>query len=122
VVAYALAGRIDLDFHLQPIGTGKDGKPVFLRDIWPSAREVDEAVRTNVKSEMFRKTYEHVFDGDERWKGLPVPAGDRFVWEPGSTYIRQAPYFDGMPAQPGPIQDIASARVLCLLADSIAST
>jgi aconitate hydratase len=119
VVAYALAGRIDLDFHLQPLGTGKDGKPVFLRDIWPSSREVDETVRTNVKSEMFRKTYARVFEGDERWQGLPVPAGDRFVWEPGSTYIRQAPYFDGMPAQPGPIRDIAGARVLCLLADSI---
>ena len=119
VVAYALAGRIDIDFHLQPIGEGKDGKPVFLRDIWPSAKDVDDTVRTNVKAEMFRKTYEHVFDGDERWKDLPVPAGDRFVWEPDSTYIRRAPYFDGMPAEPGPITDITGARVLCLLADSI---
>ena len=119
VVAYALAGRIDLDFHLQPLGEGNDGKPVFLRDIWPSAREVDEAVRTNVKSEMFRKTYAQVFEGDARWKDLPVPAGDRFVWEPDSTYIRRAPYFDGMPAQPGPVQDITGARVLCLLSDSI---
>ena len=119
VVAYALAGRIDLDFHLEPIGTGKDGKPVFLRDIWPSAREVDETVRTNVKSEMFRKTYAQVFDGDERWKSLPVPAGNRFVWEPDSTYIRKAPYFDGMPAEPGPVRDIQDARALCVLGDSI---
>ena len=119
VVAYALAGRIDLDFHLQPIATGKDGAPVFLRDIWPSAQEVDQTVRAHVKSEMFRKTYAQVFEGDERWKGLPVPAGNRFEWEPESTYIRQAPYFDGMPEQPRPVQDIAGARVLCLLADSI---
>jgi aconitate hydratase len=80
---------------------------------------VDQTVRANVKSEMFRRTYAQVFEGDERWKGLPVPAGDRFVWEPESTYIRKAPYFDGMPEQPGPVQDIAGARVLCLLADSI---
>ncbi len=119
VVAYALAGRIDLDFHLQPIGAGKDGKPVFLRDIWPSAKEVDETVRTNVKSEMFRRTYAQVFEGDERWKGLPVPAGNRFEWEPDSTYIRRAPYFDGMPVQPGPVRDILDARALCVLGDSI---
>jgi aconitate hydratase len=119
VVAYALAGRIDIEFHQQPLGTGKDGRPVFLRDIWPSTKEVDEVIRTSIKSAMFQKTYAEVFQGDERWRGLPVPEGDRFAWEPDSTYIRRAPYFDGMPAQPKPIADIRGARVLCLLGDSI---
>ena len=119
VVAYALAGRIDIEFHTEPLGTGKDGKPVFLRDIWPSNKEVDEVIRTSIKSAMFQKTYAQVFEGDERWRGLPVPEGDRFAWEPDSTYIRRAPYFDGMPAQPKPIADIRGARVLCLLGDSI---
>src|SRR5437660_5224912 len=119
VVAYALAGRIDLDLQSEPLGTGKDGKPVYLRDIWPSAREVDEVIRASIKSTMFHKQYGEVFTGDERWRGLPVPAGDRFAWEPNSTYIRRAPYFDGMPPTPGPVTDIQGARVLCLLADSI---
>ena len=119
VVAYALAGRIDIEFHTQPLGTGKDGKPVFLRDIWPSNKEVDDVIRTSIKSAMFRTQYSEVFKGDERWSGLPVPAGDRFAWEPDSTYIRRAPYFDGMPAAPAPIEDIRAARVLCLLGDSI---
>jgi aconitate hydratase len=119
VVAYALAGRIDIDFHLEPIGRGKDGKPVFLRDIWPSAREVHETVERTIKSEMFFKTYSHVYDGDERWKGLPIPKGERFAWGKGSSYIRRPPYFDGMPDKPAPLKDIADARVLCLLGDSI---
>ncbi len=119
VVAYALAGRIDLDLQTEPLGTGKDGKPVYLRDIWPSAQEVDELIRSSIKSAMFHKEYGEVFKGDERWSGLPVPAGDRFAWEPDSTYIRRAPYFDGMPPTPGPIRDIRGARVLCLLGDSI---
>jgi aconitate hydratase len=119
VVAYALAGRIDVEFHNQPLGTGKDGKPVFLRDLWPSAKEVDEVIRRSIKSAMFHKTYAEVFTGDERWKGLPVPEGERFAWEPSSTYIRRAPYFDGMPAEPAPVRDIRGARVLCLLGDSI---
>src|SRR5213083_624382 len=122
VVAYALAGRIDLDLQHEPLGTGKDGKPVYLRDIWPSAREVDDVIRTSIKSAMFRTQYSEVFKGDERWSGLPVPAGDRFAWEPDSTYIRRAPYFDGMPAAPAPIEDIRAARVLCLLGDSITAT
>jgi len=113
VVAYALAGRIDLDL------TGKDGKPVYLRDVWPSAKEVDQLVRSSIKSAMFHKQYGEVFHGDERWRGLPVPAGERFAWEPDSTYIRRAPYFDGLPRTPGPVQDIRGARVLCLLGDSI---
>ena len=119
VVAYALAGRIDIDLQHDPLGTGKDGKPVFLRDIWPTTREVDEVVRTSIKSAMFRKSYGEVFTGDDRWRGLPVPAGDRFAWEPDSTYIRRAPYFDGMPAAPAPIRDITGARVLAVLGDSV---
>ena len=119
VVAYALAGRIDIDLQQDPLGTGKDGKPVYLRDIWPSAREVDELIRTSIKSTMFKRTYAEVFQGDERWNGLPVPEGDRFAWDPQSTYIRRAPYFDGMPKSPAPITDITGARVLCLLGDSI---
>ena len=119
VVAFALAGRIDIDLHVDPLGTGADGKPVFLRDVWPSAKEVDDLVRKNIKSAMFTKSYADVFAGDERWNGLPVPAADLFVWEAASTYIRRAPYFDGMPPVPGPIADIRGARVLCHLGDSI---
>ena len=119
VVAYALAGRIDIDFHNEPLGTAKDGTPVFLRDIWPSEKEVADVIARSIQSSMFRKSYAKVFEGDERWRGLPVPEGDRFGWEPSSTYIRRAPYFDGMPKEPGPIRDITGARVLCLLADSI---
>jgi len=119
VVAYALAGRIDLDLQTDPLGTGKDGKPVYLRDIWPSAKEVDDLIRSSIKSAMFHKEYGEVFAGDARWRDLPVPVGDRFAWEPASTYIRRAPYFDGMPKTPGPITDIRDGRILCLLADSI---
>jgi aconitate hydratase len=119
VVAYALAGRIDIDLQKDPLGTGKDGKPVFLKDVWPSTKEVDELIRSSIKSSMFRKSYADVFRGDERWSSLPVPAGDLFAWDQQSTYIRRAPYFDGMPESPGPIGDIRSARVLCLLGDSI---
>ncbi|PYP13877.1 MAG: aconitate hydratase AcnA [Gemmatimonadetes bacterium] len=118
VVAYALAGRIDIDFHKEPLGIGLNG-PVFLRDIWPSTKEVAEVISKSIQSSMFRKSYAQVFDGDERWRGLPVPEGDRFAWESTSTYIRRAPYFDGMPAEPGPVRDIRGARVLCLLGDSI---
>src|SRR5437879_11822450 len=118
VVAYALAGRIDIDFHNEPLGIGMGG-PVFLREIWPSAQEVADVIGRSIQSSMFRKRYGKVFEGDERWRGLPVPEGDRFAWEPTSTYIRQAPYFDGMPKEPGPVGDIRGARVLCLLGDSI---
>ena len=119
VVAYALAGRIDLDLQRDPLGTGKDGKPVYLSDIWPTAKEVDDLVRSSIKSSMFEKSYGEVFTGDERWRSLPVPAGDRFAWEPDSTYIRRAPYFDGLPPNPAPIRDITGARVLAMLGDSI---
>ncbi|HUL48748.1 MAG TPA: aconitate hydratase AcnA [Gemmatimonadales bacterium] len=119
VVAYALAGRIDIDFEREPIGTGAGGNPVFLRDIWPSPRDVDALVRTSIKSTMFRQEYSEVFQGDARWAALPVPGGDGFAWDGSSTYIRRAPYFDGMPRNPGPVKDIRRARVLCLLGDSI---
>jgi aconitate hydratase len=119
VVAYALAGRIDIDIQTDPLGTGTDGRPVYLRDLWPTAKEVDDMIRTAVQSSMFRQTYKEVFTGDERWQGLPVPEGDVFAWDPASTYVRRPPYFDGMPAAPGPIRAITGARVLCLLGDSI---
>ncbi len=119
VVAFALAGRIDLDLHRDPLGTDREGKPVFLADIWPSTQEVDEVIRRSIKSAMFQQSYGDVFRGDERWNGLPVPEGDLFAWEPDSTYIRRAPYFDGMPEAPGPVVDIRGARVLALLGDSI---
>jgi aconitate hydratase len=119
VVAYALAGRIDLDMQAEPLGTGKNGKPVFLRDVWPTAREVDEVIRSSIRSAMFTKSYGEVFKGDERWNTLPVPAGERFDWDPSSTYIRCAPYFDDLPKDPPPPSDIVGARVLALLGDSI---
>jgi len=119
VVAYALTGRIDIDLKTEPLGTGKDGKPVYLKDIWPTAREVDETVKRSIRSTMFQKSYGDVFKGDERWQGLPVPSGERFAWEPDSTYIRRAPYFDGMALTPGAIPDIRAARVLAVLGDSI---
>ncbi len=119
VVAYALAGRIDIDFEREPIGKGTGGKPVFLRDIWPSSREVEALVRGSIQSTMFRQEYSEVFKGDARWAALPVPGGERFAWDSSSTYIRRAPYFDGMPRVPGPVKDIHHARVLCMLGDSI---
>jgi aconitate hydratase len=118
VVAFALAGRIDVDLRLDPIGNGKDGKPVYLADIWPSQREVDEAVR-QISSDMFRKSYADVFAGDEHWRSLPVPHGATYKWDRNSTYIRRAPYFDDMPGKPGAVADITNARVLAVLGDSV---
>jgi aconitate hydratase len=119
VVAFALAGRIDIDLYTEPLGTGKDGKDVFLKDVWPTAQEVAETVRKSVRSEMFIKGYAEVFTGDERWNSLKVPEGDRYAWDPASTYIKRAPYFDGMLKQPAAVADIANARVLAVLGDSI---
>ena len=119
VVAYALAGRMDLDLLTEPLGQGRDGRPVLLKDIWPSAAEVAETVEKALHPEMFGKEYGAVFEGDERWKGLPVPQGELYEWDETSAYIRRAPYFDGMPRVPGPVADIAGARVLAFLADSI---
>jgi aconitate hydratase len=119
VVAFALAGRIDTDLRKDSLGKGKDGKPVYLADIWPTQREVEEVVEHSVTAEMFSKSYAEVFAGDERWRGLNVPKGQTYAWEKDSTYIRRAPYFDDMKLQPSPIADIHSARVLAVLGDSV---
>jgi len=119
VVAYALAGRMDIDLYGEPLGTAQDGTPVFLKDIWPTTREVAETVERAVRPEMFAKEYGAVFDGDARWNALPVPEGDLYAWDPKSTYIKRAPYFDDMAKAPAPAGDIAGARVLLLLGDSI---
>jgi aconitate hydratase len=119
VVAYALAGHMDIDLLNEPLGRGRDGEPVFLRDIWPTQQEVDEAVRTSVQSEMFRQRYSEVFKGDERWNSMPTPGGHLYHWDPESTYVRNPPYFEGMPAEPAPLADIAGARVLAVLGDSV---
>ncbi|HWN42446.1 MAG TPA: aconitate hydratase AcnA, partial [Thermoanaerobaculia bacterium] len=119
VVAYALAGRIDIDLLNEPLGTGKDGQPVFLRDIWPTRMEVDETVLRGLRAEMFQKEYADVYAGDERWNGLDVPEGATYAWDPESTYVRLPPYFTDMPAEPAPVQDVKGARVLGLFADSI---
>jgi aconitate hydratase len=119
VVAFALAGRIDTDLRKDAIGTGKDGKPVFLADLWPTQREVEEAIQQSVTSEMFSKSYAEVFEGDERWRGLAVPKGQTYAWEKDSTYIRRAPYFEGMKIKPSPVEEIKGARVLAVLGDSV---
>jgi len=119
VVAFALAGRIDIDLRKDPLGKGKDGKAVYLADIWPSQREVEQSVSSAITSEMFRKSYAEVYSGDERWRSLPAPKGETYAWEKDSTYIRQAPYFDEMTIQPSPIEDIKNARVLAVLGDSV---
>ncbi|HEX5032042.1 MAG TPA: aconitate hydratase AcnA [Candidatus Eisenbacteria bacterium] len=119
VVAFALAGRIDVDLGTEPLGQGKDGKPVFLRDVWPSRKEIEDTIRTAVKSETFRSTYKDVYTGDETWRTLPVPEGDRYAWEPGSTYVKLPPYFDGMERTPKPVTEITGARVLAFLGDSV---
>jgi len=119
VVAYSLAGRIDVDLHNEPLGTGRDGKPVYLRDIWPTQQEVSETMGRAVRSEMFHKEYGEVFTGDEHWRALPVPEGDLYQWDPSSTYVKNPPYFVDMSRQPSPITDIKNARVLAVLGDSI---
>ena len=119
VVAYALAGHISQNFDKDPLGQGKDGKPVYLRDIWPSQKEVSDTVNACIDSAMFQKTYATVSDGDANWRNLKFPLGETYGWEPDSTYIRKAPYFDGMPATPKPVSDIADARVLAVLGDSV---
>ena len=119
VVAFALAGRIDVDLRKDAIGKGKDGKPVYLADLWPSQAEVEQAMAGAISSEMFRKSYAEVYSGDERWRGLPIPKGETYAWEKESTYIRQAPYFDDMALKPSGIEDIKGARVLAVLGDSV---
>ena len=119
VVAYALAGRMDIDLLKEAIGTDKEGKKVFLKDIWPSQQEVQETVSKYVRSDMFQKQYAEVFEGDENWRTLPVPEGEIFNWDESSTYIKRPPYFDAMVDPSGPITDFASLRVLAMLGDSV---
>ncbi|HXP18464.1 MAG TPA: aconitate hydratase AcnA [Streptosporangiaceae bacterium] len=119
VVAYALAGTMDIDLTSDPIGTGADGRAVYLADIWPSQAEIAAVVRDSVAAEMFTRSYADVFAGDERWQELDVPPGDVFAWDERSTYVRRPPYFDGMPADPAPVTDITGARVLAMLGDSV---
>jgi aconitate hydratase len=119
VVAYALAGTMDIDLNNEPIGNGSDGKPVFLKDIWPTAREIQESMAANINSAMFKKGYASAFAGDQNWNALKVPEGEIYQWEPTSTYVRNPPYFDGMTMTPGAVADIRGARVLALLGDSV---
>jgi aconitate hydratase len=119
VVAYALAGRMDIDLTSEPLGVDPSGTPVYLRDIWPSERELQEAMVRSVRADMFRESYASVFEGDERWRALPAPDGQRFQWDEKSTYIRHPPYFEGLTRTPAPVDDILGARVLALLGDSV---
>jgi aconitate hydratase len=119
VIAYALAGRMDVDLLAEPIGRGDDGRDVFLRDIWPTSAEVDATMQAAVGGDMFRRTYADVYKGDEHWRGLDTPAGDIFAWDEASTYVRRAPYFDGMGADAGAVEDVAGARCLVVLGDSV---
>src|SRR5436309_1850210 len=119
VVAYAIAGRIDIDLTTEPLGQDREGRDVFLRDLWPAAAEVAELVRQGVHGDGFRSTYADVFTGDERWAELPVPTGALFAWDPESTYVRRPPYFDGMAPEASPIGDIQGARCLVMLGDSV---
>jgi aconitate hydratase len=119
VVAYALAGSLNVDLTTEPLGTGRDGRPVSLKDIWPTEQEIQTTMLSAISAEMFRAQYASVFDGDARWRSLPVPTGDRFAWDESSTYIRKPPFLDGLSADPAPAREITGARVLALLGDSI---
>jgi aconitate hydratase len=119
VVAYALAGTMDLDLTTEPLGTDPAGQPVYLHDLWPSSAEVQEVINSSIAAEMFSRDYADVFAGDERWQNLPTPTGDTFSWDPDSTYVRKPPYFDGMGAEPAPVRDVEGARVLAKLGDSV---
>jgi aconitate hydratase A / 2-methylisocitrate dehydratase len=119
VVAYALAGRMDLDLTSEPIGTDDDGNDVYLRDIWPTSREIQDAIAGSVKGEMFQRTYADVYTGDDSWRGLDVPEGALYEWDPDSTYVRRPPYFDGMEREPAPVEAVRGARCLVKLGDSV---
>jgi aconitate hydratase len=119
VVAYALAGTMDIDLVNDPLGQDRDGDDVYLRDIWPSEHEVAETVQSAVQSDMFRKSYGEVFEGDERWRSLEIPTGDRFAWDPDSTYVRLPTFFEGLTPEPQPLSDVHGARVLAKLGDSV---
>jgi len=119
VVAYAIAGRMDIDLYNEPIGTDKHGRSVFLKDIWPDQKEIASLIQTSVKAEHFREEYASVFEGDERWKALPVPEGDLYAWDPESTYVKHPPFFEEMTKEIPPVRDVEGARVLALMGDSI---
>jgi len=120
VVAFALAGTVEIDLLSEPLGTGSDGKPVFLSDIWPTPEEVKQTVASSVSPEIFRRIYAEVFDGDERWRDLPVPVGsNRYAWDDASTYVARPPFLDGIGTEPGPVGDILGARALAVLGDSV---
>ncbi|KAA0023585.1 aconitate hydratase [Antrihabitans cavernicola] len=119
VIAYGLAGTMDFDFEADPLGQDTDGNDVFLKDIWPSAQEIDDTIKSAISQDMFRNSYATIFDGDQRWQNLSTPEGDTFAWDENSTYVRKAPYFDGMEMEPSPVGDISGARVLALLGDSV---
>jgi aconitate hydratase len=119
VIAYALAGTMDFDFENDPLGKDGDGNDVFLKDIWPSSKDISDTIASAINQDMFKKNYADVFKGDERWRNLPTPSGKTFEWDADSTYVRKPPYFDGMPAEAQPVSDITGARVLALLGDSV---
>jgi aconitate hydratase len=119
VVAFALAGTTDIDLDAEPLGTGSDGKPVFLRDIWPTPKEVADTVKASIDSNMFRRGYGNVFDGDKNWQAIRIPAGKLYQWDVDSTYVRNPPYFDGMTMAYGKVKPIRGARALALLGDSV---
>ena len=119
VIAYALAGTMDFDFENDALGEDSTGKDVFLKDIWPSQKDISDTIASSINQEMFIKNYADVFKGDDRWRNLPTPEGKTFDWDTDSTYVRKPPYFDGMPAEPEPVSDISGARVLALLGDSV---
>jgi aconitate hydratase len=119
VIAYAIAGTMDFDFEVDPLGTDTDGNPVFLRDIWPSPAEIQQTMDSSISSETFSREYASVFDGDDRWRSLPTPTGSTFEWDADSTYVRKPPYFEGMQRSAEPVQDVVGARVLAMLGDSV---
>jgi aconitate hydratase len=119
VVAYAIAGRMDIDLYNEPIGEDSNGRSVFLKDIWPTQNEIHSVVQQAVQPEMYQQQYAHVFEGDDLWRALPTPSGDLFAWEDDSTYVQNPPYFEGMTAQPTAVEDIRGARILAILGDSI---
>jgi aconitate hydratase A / 2-methylisocitrate dehydratase len=119
VVAYAIAGSLNVDLTTEPLGTGRNGRPVYLRDIWPTTAEIQRTMLEAISASMYREQYGHVFEGDERWRDLPIPTGDRFAWDPASTYIRRPPFLEGLAKEPAPPEEIVGARALAKLGDSI---
>src|SRR6058998_1457654 len=119
VVAYALAGKMDIDLETEPLGSDKSGQPVYLRDVWPTQKEVMEAINSSIRPEMFRKAYEESLEGDQRWKMIDAPSGELFQWDPSSTYVKRPPFFENMPRQAPPLKDIRGARALAVLGDSV---